>query len=170
MEQNKEKKIEEDFNEDEWIPTQLEYLIRMRARNWSSKDWIYFTRKQKVGFMAIMISLEKFEQDKIKSVTISDLIKSAKTILDKNAEFWSKKYGVSVGKKYSEEVIRLIIYISVPLFIGIQQFQRPKYVRLTKIGRKFNEWTRKNWINPNGKKISNAERWLKKGKIEFVEK
>lgn len=161
----KEEKIEEDYED----PTQLEYLINLRAISYDKKSWVYLTKKQKLAFLTTMIIFAKYEKDGERSVTISDLIFKTKEYLDKNATRWSKKYGSSIGNKFSSGAIRLVIFMAIPVFLTIQQKNFPKIIRLTTIARKFIAWQEEDWTNKYGKKIPNTIRWIRKGRIDFVE-
>ena len=161
----KENRKEKEEGYKDFEPTQLEYLITLRAINYDKKDWVYLTLKQRLAFLVMLRYLGKIED----STTICELVYECKKIVDSNAPYWKKEFGKSVGDKFSSGVLRLVVFMAIPIFLGIQQKKFPKIIRLTPLGKKFVAWQEEDWINKDGEKIPNHIRWIRKDKIDFVE-
>lgn len=154
--------------------SQLEYLINLRAINYNSKCWVYFSLKQKVIFIEFLRSFRRYENIGKKSVTISGLIDEVKSHLDKDAGWYKKKFGTKTGNTYSKEAIRGTIYLCIPIYLNITQHGRPKIITLTEQTQKFRKWVNQTsvMIKKSGKKITkhNWYWWIKRVKINFNDK
>lgn len=115
--------------------------------------------------------MDFFEQEYgKKTIPLSELIIESKSYLDDNIAYYKQAYGDRLSDKFSKESIRSVIYLTIPLYFNVIQYNRAKIISLTPKGKDFISWieqesfSKKRQIN-----IENGYWWLSKAKINFVE-